>query len=116
MDRISNAGIGAASAQNVSHRIVDVFVGRVRILSEKGCRGHYLPRLAVAALGDVFLNPRLLKWMTPIGGESFDRCDGFSFTVLDWRRAGTGCLSVEKNGASSALSDAASVLCTCKPK
>src|SRR5882762_4136532 len=42
--------IGPATA-DVRHRVVDLLVGRLRLLLQQRCRGHDLPGLAIAALG-----------------------------------------------------------------
>src|SRR5262245_65344983 len=51
--------IGAAPA-DVGHRIVDVFVGGLRLLRQERCRRHDLSGLAVPALRHVDGRPRLL--------------------------------------------------------
>src|SRR2546426_9393323 len=65
MDGGADALVGAA-ATDAGHRRVDVGVRRVRILCEQRRGGHDLPRLAVAALRHVFLDPRALHRVRPV--------------------------------------------------
>src|SRR5689334_7767388 len=57
--RGTDALIGAAAA-DVGHGVVDVLIGRFRLLLQERRRGHDLPRLAVTALRDVECRPGLL--------------------------------------------------------
>src|SRR4029077_17634582 len=59
VDRRADARVGAAAA-DVGHRRVDVLVGRAAVPREEGDRGHDLPRLAVAALRHLVVDPGLL--------------------------------------------------------
>src|SRR5438094_7380816 len=66
--------IGAATA-DVRHRVVDLLVGRLRLLPQQRRRGHDLTGLAIAALRDVERRPRLLHRMRARGRQSLDRHD-----------------------------------------
>ena len=52
----------------------------VGILCQKSRGGHYLAGMAVTALGDFLLNPRLLHRVTPVGGKPLDRGDLLSLS------------------------------------
>src|SRR5688572_23664807 len=67
--------ICAAAADVAGHRGVDVRVRRPRLLLEQRGGRHDLAGLAVAALRDVELDPRLLDGMAAIRREAFDRRD-----------------------------------------
>ena len=58
---------------HVGHGLVDVGIGRLRLLLEQRGGGHDLAGLAVAALGDVKVDPSLLQRMQAIAlGQAFD--------------------------------------------
>ena len=76
MDCGSNAFIRPAAAK-VRDARVDLFVGRLRIGPEKANRRHDDSGLAIAALRDADLHPRLLHGVESIlTGEALDRFDG----------------------------------------
>src|ERR1051325_4407169 len=56
----ADAPIGAAATDVPRHRGVDIGVGRMRLGREQRRGGHDLTRLAVAALHDLHVEPRLL--------------------------------------------------------
>src|SRR5260370_7087483 len=60
LDRFANAGIGAAAADVAGHRVVDVGIRRTRVACKQRRSRHDLARLAVAALGDLAVEPGLL--------------------------------------------------------
>ena len=62
LDRLANADIGSAAADVAGHRLVDVGIRRMRVCCEKCRSGHDLARLAVAALNDLAIEPRLLDF------------------------------------------------------
>src|SRR5712691_3170452 len=105
--------VGAATA-DVGEIGVDIGVGRVWIGLEIGRRRHDLAGLAVAALRDLFTQPRLLHRMLAVGREPLDGGDLFSFDGTDRHRAGSHGLSVDVHGASAALGDAAAELRSCQ--
>src|SRR5262245_11372443 len=72
--RRADALIGAAPA-DVGHGVVDVLVGRSRLLREKRRGGHDLPGLAVPALRHVERRPRFLYGVRAGGGQTFDGDD-----------------------------------------
>ena len=64
-------GVRHADRQS-ANRIVDVFIGGPWFFAQQDSRAHQLPRLAVAALRDIFSDPSALQWMTQIGREALD--------------------------------------------
>ena len=76
MNRLANAGIGAATADVSRHRRIDVGIAGAPIgLQQRGCR-HDLAGLAVTALRHVEFHPCLLQHMAAVFRESFDGGDG----------------------------------------
>src|SRR5260370_1978637 len=72
-----DARIGSAAA-DIGHLAVDFGIGRFRfLLEERHCR-HDLPRLAVAALRNVKLDPRQLNRVRPVGRHPLDGGDGLA--------------------------------------
>src|SRR3954469_1739913 len=59
VDRLADARVRAAAA-DVRHGVVDVLVGRARVLAQQRDRRHHLAALAVAALRHLVLDPGLL--------------------------------------------------------
>src|SRR2546426_12373845 len=74
VDRGADALIGAAAA-DVGHRLVDVLVGRLRVLLQQRSRRHDLSRLAVAALRHVERRPCLLHGVRAGGRKPLDGDD-----------------------------------------
>src|SRR6476659_10123777 len=71
VDCFADALISAATA-DVGHRLVDVLVGRPRILLQQRRRRHDLTGLAVAALRHVDRGPGLLHRMRGVRRETLD--------------------------------------------
>ena len=67
--------IGAAAADVIAHGLVDIGVGGVGRLGQQRRRGHDLAGLAIAALRNVLLDPRLLDWVAAVGRQAFDGGD-----------------------------------------
>ena len=77
MNGRADARIGAAAAQVSGHGFIDVGVAGCRVLLEQGCGAHDLARLAVAALGDLVLDPGRLHGVQGGGrAQTLDRGDG----------------------------------------
>src|SRR6266478_8374497 len=74
-DRGADSRIGAASTEVAAHRGVDVITRGVRVGLEQCNRGHDLPRLAVAALGHIVLDPSRLDGLRNAPGDCLDRGD-----------------------------------------
>ena len=110
MDRAADGLIGPAAADVVAHGFVDIGVGGVGGLRQQRGRRHDLPRLAVAALRDVLLDPGLLDRVAAVGGEAFDGGDGLAGDVRNRRDAGADRLAVEVDGAGAAERHAAAEL------
>lgn len=82
VDGATDAHVGAAAA-DVLERI-DVGVGGLRVLGQQRHGRQDLARLAVAALGDVLVDPRLLNGMEALAvGQALDGRDGAAGAVGD---------------------------------
>src|SRR5207247_1859805 len=115
MDGGADALIGAA-ATDVGHRRVDVGVRGMRILREQRRGGHDLPRLTIAALRHVFLDPRALHGVRAVLGEAFDRRHPFAGDGGYGQYAGARRDAVQVDGAGATLGDAATELGAGEPE
>jgi hypothetical protein len=102
VDRLANPFIGTAPAQVAVHGLGDLLIGRIRRLRQKSSRGHYLPCLAIAALRNLFLNPRLLQDMQAIRTQPFYRRDRFPHDLRHRRGAGSHGCALNMHGTSAA--------------
>src|SRR5262249_5432397 len=108
--RGADALIGAAAA-DVGHGVVDILIGRLRLLLQERRRGHDLPGLAVTALRDVERRPRLLDGVRARGRETLDGDDPIRrLHAADGKDAGAHDLVVDVHRAGAALRDAAAIL------
>src|SRR5262245_55213687 len=73
VDRGTDSLIRPAAAEYVAHGRVDLRICWPGIFLQQGRRVHDLTGLAVAALRDAFLNPRLLQRVCAIRGQPFNR-------------------------------------------
>src|SRR6267142_515817 len=106
-DRRPDTHVGAAPANVSRHGRIDVGVLRMRGGVEQSRRGHDLPRLAVAALDHLQVQPRFLHFGAGHGGAyAFDRCDCALADRPDGQETGAYRGTVHMHGAGSALSDA----------
>lgn len=101
--------VGAAPAQISSHGRVDILVLRLRGLCKQRSSGHQLTGLAIPALRDVVLDPRLLQWVVAGLAESFNRCDGLIGDGRYRDTAGSDGRAVEVHCAGAAEALAAAV-------
>src|ERR1700679_4305324 len=96
----ANPRVGGTAADVAAHRVVDVLVGRLRLLIQQRGSGHNLARLAVATLHDVERQPGLL-YLLPVRGIA-NRLDGGDFLRTDRgerRHASADGRAVEVDGA-----------------
>src|SRR6185503_523923 len=99
------------TAADVAHGVVDVPVGRLRVVLQQRRGGHELPGLAIAALRNVERGPRLLHGMRARRREALDGDD-----LVGGLHGGHGDgarphhAAVEVHGAGAALRDATAVL------
>src|SRR2546429_5151309 len=61
LNRAANALVGSATANDPGHFIINLLDGGMRRLRKHHCSCHDLPGLAIAALWNLFVNPRLLQ-------------------------------------------------------
>src|SRR6266480_426058 len=99
-----------AAADVAGHRGVDVGVRRPRVRGEQRRRRHDLPALAIAALGDVERDPRLLHRVTGGRREPFDGRDLPALCRRDRRHARARRLAVDVHGTGAAQRHAAAEL------
>src|SRR6266478_7392590 len=94
--------VTAAAADVTGHRFAYLVVVRFRVLVQKRRRLHDLAHLAVAALRDIHLAPRLLNRVIAGGVEAFDGRDLAADDVGYRSDAGTHGLLVDHDGAGAA--------------
>src|SRR3954465_4802464 len=100
---------GAATA-DVGDRLVDVGIGRLRLLLEQRRNRHDHAALAIPALRDVLGDPGLLHLVQcAIGCQALDGGDLLADRIRYLHAAGTGSNAVEMNGTGAALCDAAAI-------
>src|SRR4029079_607478 len=100
---------GPASA-NIGDGLVDIRVGRLRLLLEERCNRHDHAALAIAALRDIVGDPGLLHLMQrAIGSETLDRPDLFARGFADGNAAGAHRDTVDMDRTGSALCNPATV-------
>src|SRR5882672_9364060 len=76
LDRLANAHIGGAAAQVPAHGLLDVRFHGSGPGFEQRNRAHDLPALAVAALHDVLVDPRVLDGAAyPVPADALDGDD-----------------------------------------
>src|SRR5712692_7628111 len=98
-----------AAAADVGDRRVDVGVGWLRLVLEKGRDRHDHAGLAVAALRDLVVDPGLLDLVEgAVGGEALDGGDLLAHRRADGHDARAHGLAVDVHGARAALGDPAS--------
>ena len=108
---LANARVCSAAAEIAAHGGIDVFVSRLRTAAEQ-CRGrHDLAGLAVTALWHVGLFPCFEHGMSFVLGEAFDGEDLLVGDAADMGHAGSDRAAINQDGASSADTNTASVLC-----
>src|SRR5207249_813100 len=100
-----------AAAADVGDPRVDVGVGRFRLVLQERRHRHDHPGLAVAALGHLVVDPRLLHLVQGAAGrEALDRGDLLALRRGDRQHARADRLAVEMHRAGPAHGDAAAVL------
>ena len=109
MNGLANAQIRAAAAQIAAHGFVDFAVGWLGVFGQKRGGRHDLARLAVATLRNIQFHPGLLKSMRGVGREAFNGGDMSVDGRAKRRDAGALWLSVDMNGTSAALANAATI-------
>src|SRR5580692_6298088 len=111
LDRGANAHVGAAPADVSSHCCVDVGILRVGSAGEQSGGGHDLARLAIAALRDLEVHPRLLDLASRL--RCVDSLYGGDLSVTDRadrQQTGADRFAVDLHRAGAALGDAAAEL------
>ena len=101
-DSSTDAGIGSAAA-DIPHTLIDVCIGRARVVAEHGRSRHHLSDLAVAALRHAVLFPRFLNRVGTIGRETFDGDDLRIANLAQSSNTGLPRCAIDVNGTGSAL-------------
>src|SRR6266699_3544602 len=100
---------GAATA-DIGDGLVDVLVGRLRLLLEQRRQRHDHSALAIAALRDIVGDPGLLHFVQcAIGTQSLDGGDLLADGLAHHHAAGSHRHAVDMNRASAALCNAATI-------
>src|SRR5437899_339532 len=110
VDRLAHLLEGAAAA-NIGDGLVDVLVGRLRLLIQERRHRHDHAGLAIAALRHVVGNPGLL-YLVQLAIRASQALDGGDFLaggLADGHPAGAHCHAVDMDGAGAALCNAASI-------
>src|SRR5262249_29799910 len=110
MDRLAHARVAAAAAHLAIDDLVDVGVGRLRLLLEERAGRADHPRLAVAALRDVLLDPGALAAVRAVGREALDGDEALAGRIGERDLARAHRPPVLEDGAGPADADAAAVL------
>src|SRR5712672_4770660 len=113
---LADSNVGHAAANTARHHRVDVAVAGIgKILQQRGCL-HDLSRLAIAALGNLQLEPRGLQRMLALRIETFDRRDLCTGDRAKRGNAGSCCASFDMHGASTTKTDSATEFRSCETK
>src|SRR5271154_1621048 len=110
MNRGADARVGPAAA-DIGHPVVDVGVARMGIVRDERNRGHDLPRLAIAALRRVGLDPRLLHRAQLFLAKALDSQDRPAGGDAYRSDARPRRLAVDEDGAGAAEPRAAAEFC-----
>src|SRR5437879_1010722 len=111
LDGRADAGIGATAANVARHRLVDIAVGGRGVLRQQRAGGHDLAGLAVAALHDLEVEPRLLHPLADgCGADALDGRDGMADRGAHRCDARSSWYAVEVHGAGAAQCGAAAEL------
>jgi hypothetical protein len=99
----------SATAADIEHLPGYVGIAGAGNLFQQVDGSHDLPALAVAALGHVFLDPRLLDWMQLSAGRGQAFYGGNPPPGHRGHFGGTGlsCAAIDVNGTGAATADAA---------
>ncbi len=101
--------MGAATAFEIRKGLANLWIARIGIVPKEGRRGHDPAIEAIAALRNVFLNKsRLNRVWIFFRSQPGQGCYLAPFGLRDRCDAGAGSLTVDMDGARSALSQAAS--------
>src|SRR5437899_7228457 len=111
LDGRADACTGAAAANVARPRLVDIAVGGRGVLRQQRAGGHDLAGLAVAALDDLEVEPRLLDLLADgCGADALDGRDGMADRGAHRRDARSSWYAVEVHGAGAAQCGAAAEL------
>jgi hypothetical protein len=108
LDGSTDARISAAAADIAGHGRINIAVAWIGIACQQARGGHDLPRLAIAALRHLQIDPGLLNGFARGGvADGLDRCDRRRPDAIHSGEAGARWLPVKMHSARTALADAA---------
>jgi hypothetical protein len=112
VNRFADSQVSAATA-DISHLLGDIGITWIGYLFQQVNGSHDLSALAVATLGHVFLDPRLLDWMQFSVRESqaFDSRNLFAGHRRHLGGAGSPGTAIYMNGTGAATANAAAKFC-----
>ena len=116
MDRSPNPRIRSATANVARHRLVNIFIGRLRLIAQQHRRAHQLSRLAIAALRNILFQPRALQWIAQVRRQPLDRRHEFPICPRNCRNTRAHRFSIDMHRACSALRHAAPIFCSGEPE
>src|ERR1700753_1611508 len=94
----------STAAADIGDSVVDILVGRLRIVLEKGGHRHDHSALAIAALRNVVGDPGLLHLVQgAVGGQTFDGGDLLAGGFADQDATGAHRDSVHVDGTGAAV-------------
>jgi hypothetical protein len=108
LDGLPDSRVGATAADIVNG--VNIGIGRIRSSIQQGDRGHDLPWLAVAALGDIVVNPGLLDGVEIVAnGEALNGGNGSALDFGNGYHTRVDGLTINMAGAGFTDIDATAV-------
>src|SRR4051812_19661998 len=107
LNRSPDPWISAAATHRVGHNLINLVVVRLGIGFQQGARGHDHTRLAITALGYVFLDPGALTRMIAVPRQAFDRSETAAGCGRAWDLAGPYRLPVVQDGTRPTNTDTA---------
>ena len=107
MNGSANARVGSAAA-DVGHGRIDVFIGGLGFFLEQGHGRQHLATLAIAALGHLVIDPRLLHSVQfAFVCQAFDGHDFLTGCHRHRVGAGANGFAIQKHGTGATLGHAA---------
>ncbi len=105
----SDARICRTTANIATHKSVNIGIRGLRIVFQKCCCTHNLPRLAVATLGNIVFQPCFLNRVVTLFRKPFYGCNRLIFNCRHGELTRPNRISVQMNGASTASCNTAAV-------
>src|SRR5579859_4271772 len=110
MDRRADLIVGTAAADVAVERFINICIGWSRGAREQGDRSQNLARLAVAALRNVYLQPRALHGMADVARKTFYGGDALARQASRRGNARPGWMPIHQDCTRSTHRDTAAEL------